>query len=387
MKETQVKAHASAIDVTTLEQMISELGCLYGIEKLLSGEDQTAEVALQATARILPNAACRGRDCCVRLCVGERTYLSDRFQESAHGESFPLRSGDVMAGSLEVFWTEQKAKAGGLTDSERELLITAADRLGRFLNQWRMEQALRQSTEQLRRDHEERQKAERWLQAVLNLSAVIAGCQTQDEICRMVVEGIRGQMDLDRCGLFLSDPYDPRFYGTYGTDMNGKTTNERHYYWDIRKERDIEGLFAGIPFKTGYPSGNPEPKPGEIDAGSNLIALRQAGKVFGIISVDNRITHRPISASQLYHISLLAEVLGNALQIAGTRSELRDLIEKANRANEELADFNHVMVGRENRMIELKEEINELLAEQGNPPRYPPVWSDAETDLNEWNSV
>ena len=38
---------------------------------------------------------------------------------------------------------------------------------------------------------------------------------------------------------------------------------------------------------------------------------------------------------------------------------------------DELARFNRVAVGRESRMIELKEEVNELGRQQGLPPRYP----------------
>ena len=40
--------------------------------------------------------------------------------------------------------------------------------------------------------------------------------------------------------------------------------------------------------------------------------------------------------------------------------------------NIELARFNEVMVGRELRMIELKQEINALCAQFGQPPRYGP---------------
>jgi PAS domain S-box-containing protein len=40
-------------------------------------------------------------------------------------------------------------------------------------------------------------------------------------------------------------------------------------------------------------------------------------------------------------------------------------------ANEELTRFNKAMVGRELRMIELKEEVNQLCGQSGQPPRYP----------------
>ena len=65
----------------------------------------------------------------------------------------------------------------------------------------------------------------------------------------------------------------------------------------------------------------------------------------------------------MVHIALLAEVIGNALQVARAREALGTSIEEARRANEELEAFNRAMVGRENRVIELKDEVNALLAE------------------------
>ena len=41
------------------------------------------------------------------------------------------------------------------------------------------------------------------------------------------------------------------------------------------------------------------------------------------------------------------------------------------RANEELARFNRSAVDRELRMIELKQEVNDLCMHNGKPPRYP----------------
>ena len=42
-------------------------------------------------------------------------------------------------------------------------------------------------------------------------------------------------------------------------------------------------------------------------------------------------------------------------------------------SNAELRRFNEAMVGRELRMIELKQEINALCAQLRQPPRYGPV--------------
>jgi PAS domain S-box-containing protein len=52
-------------------------------------------------------------------------------------------------------------------------------------------------------------------------------------------------------------------------------------------------------------------------------------------------------------------------------AEVRRHADEVAAANEELARFNQAMVGRELRMIELKQEVNALCAQLGQPPRYP----------------
>jgi len=51
--------------------------------------------------------------------------------------------------------------------------------------------------------------------------------------------------------------------------------------------------------------------------------------------------------------------------------QIQKYVDELSVNNEELTRFNSASMGRELRMIELKKEINELLAESGRPPRYP----------------
>jgi PAS domain-containing protein len=53
--------------------------------------------------------------------------------------------------------------------------------------------------------------------------------------------------------------------------------------------------------------------------------------------------------------------------------EIRQRAEELRATNEELTRFNDAMVGRELRMIELKQEIDALCAQLGQPLRYGPI--------------
>jgi PAS domain S-box-containing protein len=228
----------------------------------------------------------------------------------------------------------------------------------------------------IKEDITARKEAERLREGVLQISAAIAGCQTEDEICRAVVEGIRAHLGFDRCGLFLEEPDSKRFRGTYGTDLQGGTTDEHASIHDLIRTLDMKPLFHGALYQTNMPLGGPPAGEGEKDLTSTLVALRKGTWVFGVISVDNRITRRPISEAQLNHAALLAEVLGNALQTARARKALDASMEEVQKANRELETFNFAMVGREERIIELKEEVNTELKHSGRAPRYPPVWDE-----------
>lgn len=52
----------------------------------------------------------------------------------------------------------------------------------------------------------------------------------------------------------------------------------------------------------------------------------------------------------------------------------RQLLKELEAKTRELEAFNEAMVGRESRIIELKEEVNGLARELGRTPPYPPVW-------------
>jgi PAS domain S-box-containing protein len=99
--------------------------------------------------------------------------------------------------------------------------------------------------------------------------------------------------------------------------------------------------------------------------------MRQAGRV------DDRVQLGRRRDGTTFWVSMNAQLCRDAGgKNIGTEGFVRDITERK-RADEllakkldELERFNRSMVGRELRMVELKREINELLAAAGQPPKY-----------------
>lgn len=157
---------------------------------------------------------------------------------------------------------------------------------------------------------------------VLKLLGRITSQHTVDDICRATVEGVRELMGFERAGLFLWDDTVKTFRGSFGTDMDLKTTDERHYLIEILPGSPEERILAGSVIERGCKLGSPDARPGEEAVKADLLALRREGLLYGVLSVDNRLSRRPISDRELEHLMLVSQVLGNALEISRARVAL-----------------------------------------------------------------
>ena len=157
-------------------------------------------------------------------------------------------------------------------------------------------------------------------------------------------------------------------------------------------DRQIEGL-------SRFPAENPNPVIRLSTGGEVLYANRAGAAVLAAsgLEPDGRVDEawrervraamakgQPEEAEILVEETLFATTFVPVLEYGYVNAYLSDITERkraeemlARRAqelsarNEELERFNRASVGREFRMIELKQEVDELCQQAGQPPRYP----------------
>ncbi|MBN1270226.1 MAG: GAF domain-containing protein [Kiritimatiellae bacterium] len=166
---------------------------------------------------------------------------------------------------------------------------------------------------------------------ILDLLGHVTAQNTVDDICRAIVEGVRSLLGFDRAGLFLWYEREGVFRGTFGTDPEGRTTDEHALWWRGEEWGPISKVKRGDVFLVENLD-QPPPRPGEEGQNAHLIVLRFGEKVYGVLSVDNRITRRPISDDELRYLPLFSRVVGNAVEIARARMELADSEEQLRQA-------------------------------------------------------
>jgi PAS domain S-box-containing protein len=88
-----------------------------------------------------------------------------------------------------------------------------------------------------------------------------------------------------------------------------------------------------------------------------------------LLSVAEDVTELERAESRIRELNV-----GLELRVRERTEELGNLNQVLQARSDELASFNRAMIGREKRVIELKEEVNQLCARLKLPPAYAPVW-------------
>ena len=199
----------------------------------------------------------------------------------------------------------------------------------------RMEEAYKNQSEQ---EHWFSQR----LRDLFEISQTLARAETTDEMCRLAVDFGRRRLGYDRLGIWFIHESDPKtMVGSYGIDENGQIRDERGIRLPIPPENIPKPVLEeGSRYLIHRDSPLWNDREQDIGIGDNLIApMHAASRLIGLISVDNLISHTPITDWQCELLCLYATHLAHLITLKSAEETLkrsektyRDAIEVAQAA-------------------------------------------------------
>jgi len=254
-----------------------------------------------------------------RLEFDENHVLTDGLrQEVGRGThaSAPLLDGERVIGYIA---TDNLLTKEPITPERTELLKLFASSLGRLYTRKLAEVHLRT------REEAERAFRKR-LQALHEVNIELAASEFPDELCRRAVELARARFGFDRAGIWFVDTENPDvFHGSFGTDMQGRTRDERSIQYAMGTDSFVRQITTrqlplGVRDYKG-PAGRPLSPDGP---GRQVLGAMWDGRnVIGVVFADNLINKRPITDDQTKVLALFALSLGHLCQRKRAEQALR----------------------------------------------------------------
>jgi len=181
---------------------------------------------------------------------------------------------------------------------------------------------------QRRRAEESRGRMADGLERVVRAAAELMESPDPDALCRRAVELARERLGVERCGLFLCEG--ERLRGTYGTDSNGQTTDERALVLE-RAGAWGRALHLRAPGERPY---HIEEVPlSHFDGRAQVMGprgwvamttLATTGRVIGGSANDASISGTPPDEVQQQVLSVYCSVLASLIELKRAESERRD---------------------------------------------------------------
>ena len=135
-----------------LRERIKELGCLYGISQLAEQCVDSLPDLLRGIVCLLPPSWQYPEICQARITLHNECYATEGFRRSPWTQSAAIRVRGRQAGTVEVVYLEQKPllSEGPFLREERDLIDAIAERVGRMVDQFRVERQLEAERSSLR---------------------------------------------------------------------------------------------------------------------------------------------------------------------------------------------------------------------------------------------
>ncbi len=193
------------------------------------------------------------------------------------------------------------------------------------------------------RSAEREQAIARGLQAVVEAADEILQIDDLDLFYRRAVELAREKMNVERCGIFLLDAEHQLLLGTYGTDLQRCTTDERDVKTALSAHPEYFAL--GTKRRVVLTLGQGYWAHGRFySAGTGWVALTVIGpgpEPIGIFFNDAAISRAPLDEVQQETLALYSSLLGHIIIRKRAAQEREMLINELEDKNAELERFTY----------------------------------------------
>ncbi len=127
--DIEVRLHSLNHD---LIERVKELGCLYGISRLVENKENTLDDILKGVAELIPPSWQYPEVTCARITLRRKVFETENFRETEWKQNETILVKGKPAGTVEVYYLEEKPYVyeGAFLKEERDLIHGIAERLG-----------------------------------------------------------------------------------------------------------------------------------------------------------------------------------------------------------------------------------------------------------------
>ncbi len=151
--ERKIKEEALKRKAENLDKRFKELQCLYSISNLVETPDIELNDIIQETVALIPKALSYPNQIGVKLNINKDVYKTDNFKETEWKEERDINVRGKKIGDLRVAYNENSVLGENkiFLKEEKILFSVIAERLGKIIEQIKIENELKESLEKQRR--------------------------------------------------------------------------------------------------------------------------------------------------------------------------------------------------------------------------------------------